>query len=248
MWMWPLLFTLASFAQDFESERYCFKSPSQREKIHREVKGILLPVDQVSVSDSCLVVTMKPHRRELIQNYIRALDSEVNIAFSSAEIKREPCRIKVEKVKNKSNSNINAAGSIEGVGVSQTETQGKDQDAMQIQTLKDFELQSNQDVIKGQCRFITSDRFEITLNVRKDPKPLIPPVPPGTIVNVTTPPPDQETANLTTTLQLTRGSRVEIGSIVRDLKAKNQERSIPPQADYENRSNSTHEEIYLSIY
>lgn len=245
--MWTLLFALVSFAQDSESERYCFKSSSQREKIHREVKAILLPVDQLTVSENCLVINMKPHRRELIQNYIRSLDPQVAITFSSAEIKRDPCLIKVEKARTKHAQSRIGSATIEGVAISQSQTESKDQDTMQIQTLKDFELQSNQDVIKGECRFISADRLEITLNVRKDPKPQLPAVPAGTIINLPTQPPAQETASLTTTLQLTRGTKIEIGKVVRELRAKNHEQSIPAKGDYDDRSNSTHEEIYLSV-
>jgi hypothetical protein len=247
MWMWPLLFSAVLFAQEMESEKYCFSSIPKREKIQRELKGILLPVDQVTVSDSCLLISMKPHRRELIQNYIRTQDPNVSVSFSSAEIKREPCRLKVEKIKHSNESHISVTGEQNIIDPLVTQKKAEASETMQVQTLKNFELQYLQEVIKGECRFITPERYEVTINVRKDPKPYLPPLPSGSIVNITSPPPDQETSALTTTVQLTRGSRIEIGSVVKELRAKNHEIKSNPKVDYEDRSNSTVEEIYLSI-
>src|SRR5690606_37824357 len=130
--------------------------------------------------ESCLTVMAPPHRRELIQAYARRVDTEVKISFSSAEINSEPCKLKVERVKQSKGNDLNASANT-NVSVTQSESKGAASDTMQVITLNKFELSYNQDLIQGNCKYITPNRYEISLEVRKDPKPLIPPVPPGTI-------------------------------------------------------------------
>lgn len=247
MWMWLVLFTLPILAQDNDSEKYCFDGQQKREKLHRELTPILVPSDQVSVSERCLTVSMKPHRRELIQNFIRQHQPEVLISFSSAEILRESCKLKVEKITHLSSQGMDVTIQPAAPTAEAEVKTPEAKQVSQIQTLSDFELVFNQDVIKGSCRFITSEKYEITLNVRKDSKPLLLGVPTGAVDIINSPPPDQTTANLKTTLQLTRGSRVEVGSVVRDLRLKDQKLIIDSEVNLRNTYQNSNETIYLSL-
>src|SRR5690606_15015477 len=107
-----------------------------------------------------------------------------------------------------------------------------------IQTLDSFELTVNQDVVKGNCRFITPERYEVSLEVRKDPKPQISPW-----IRKE----DEETSLLQTTLQLTKGSRVEVSSVIKELKDKNGRVEISKGAVLKKDSEKQTEKVFLSL-
>ncbi len=233
--------------EDRSIETYCFTSEASRVRVEKKLSSILVPSDKLESEKNCITIQMRPHRRELIQNYTANLDPDMQVSFSSAEIKRETCSLQVEKIRAVSNQNTNVEiskfpGAIEG---QRTESS---KDVMQIQTLDKFSFTLDQDAIEGNCRYITKDLYEITITARRDPRPVVPPnLPPGTIVVVATPPPDQKTLNISTNIQLTRGSRIEIGSLVRDLRKKDHEVSIKPEAQIENAEQSAEEKVYLSF-
>lgn len=243
----PILFITLAFAAEEESsvETYCFTSEAARARVEKKLATILVPSDKTEAERNCLTVSMRPHRRELIQNFTQNLEPGMNITFSSAEIKRSPCELRVEKVRAMKKENT-------GVQVSQfpgavtSEVDESSKDVMQIQTLEKFSLTVAQDVIEGECRFINKDLYEITISARRDPKPIVPPnLPPGAIVVVTTPPEAQKTMALSTSLQLSRGSRVELGSIVKDLRKKNSDVSIKPEAQWESSAGQEEEKVFL---
>jgi hypothetical protein len=249
MMFWPLLFLALARAEDLALERYCFSSPQKMQTVSQRLKVILVPSDQVEKEPYCLSIAMKPHRRELIQAYIRQIEPHTSIAFSSAEIKREPCKLKVEKigVSNKKNRNLKISSLPR---VSETQHQEDQQETYQIQTLNDFELVVNQDKIKGKCRFITPDKYEITIKIQKEPRPLIPPVPAGTVVVIepgqSSEP--QETGLLETQLQLARGSRLELGSIIKDLRKNSQQVELAPQAQFSATTGRSQQKTFLSLF
>ncbi len=248
-----LLISLSAFAQEQSVEEYCFSSPVKRKEIHQRLKFILVPVDKVQENGNCFTVNTSSHRRELIQSFIRRYEPAVQISFSSAEIKRDPCRIKVEKIKNLNRESLGGGASINNgnvsINASEDQTTRTSTDVTNIQTLKEFELTVNQDVVKGECRVISPTRYEISLEVRKDAKPLLPPIPPATVVVVPNAqiPPTQETSRLQTTLQLNRGERMEIGSVVKNLKNDAKKIDVNSGAAIENSDGAQTEKVFLSI-
>lgn len=252
--IWLVLFSLSAFSQDQAIEEYCFSSVPKMKEVKDKLKFILVPVDKVQENNNCFTVSTSSHRRELIQSYVRRIEPAVSINFSSAEIKRDPCQIKVEKIKNINLENNNAGVTLDngnlGLNASTANTAGSGKDVTSIQTLKEFELTVNQDVIKGECRMITPNRYEIVLEVRKDPKPLIPAsVPPGTVVVIPDAqiPPPQETSRLQTTLQLNRGDRIEIGSVVKNLKNDTKKADVAVGANVDNSDGVHTEKVFLSM-
>ncbi len=245
----PIIIISLAFAADDEKsiETYCFSSEASRIRVEKKLNSILVSSDKLESEKNCITVQMRPHRRELIQNYTANLDPEMSVSYSSAEKKHELCSLQVEKVRErkKQNTNVvitNLPGASEG---QQTESS---KDVMQIQTIDKFSFSVDQDAIEGNCRYINRDLYEITITARRDPKPVVPPyLPPGSVVVVTTPPPDQKTLSLSTSVQLTRGSRIEIGSLVRDMRKKDREVSIKPEAQIENLEQKEEEKVFLSF-
>jgi hypothetical protein len=243
---WPLFFLTQLSADTQAVEKYCFSSPSRMENAYSQLLPITLPTDEVHKQNNCILVTTELHRRELIQRYLRSIDSTLRVNFSSLEIKRDPCLLKIEKIKvsqaEKQSGELSNRPYFEV-----SNSQGKASEVFHVKTFKDFHLSVDQDAIQGECRFITPDRYEITLRVRKEAKPLTPPIPAGSVVIVTTPPPDQKTMNLETQLQLQRGNKVEIGSIVIKLKDDSHKIDATKKAEMKKENNNAVEKVFLSL-
>ena len=239
-----------AFAADDELsiETYCFSSDAVRSRVEKKLGNILVPSDKVEPEGRCLTVQMRPHRRELLQNYTRNLDPDMNVTYSSAEIKRELCILQVEKIRTLKNKNT-AVQVSQAPSAIESQVEEASKDVMQIRTLDKFSFVVSQDAIEGNCRYINKNLYEITISARRDPKPV---PPPNLFVNgiavVQNPPPlDQKTISVSTNLQLTRGSRAEIGSIVRDLRKKDRDVSIKPEAQFENVEQQEDEKVFLSF-
>lgn len=241
-----LLFSTLSFAEDMASEKYCFSvSPLVAQK---KFSGIQVPSDVVTIDENCLVIQMRPHRRELIQRYMLSSIPGARVAFSSEDLQREPCKLKVEKVKSKNKDTINVDLNQQSGSISQTESTGSANETMDIQTLKDFELTVDQDQVKGTCRYINQNRYEIALEVRKNIKPIVPvALPPGTIVVMNQPPPDQETGILQTQIQLSRGERIELGGVIKKANGKDRTVDIKPEFNIETSDQNSSEKVFLSL-
>lgn len=232
-----LLFSFLSQAEDTSSEKYCFASKQHSLTAGQKFKAIQVSSDMVTVDDNCLIIQMRPHRREIIQRYLLSTFPGAYVAFSSENVRRDPCQLKVEKEKVKEADSLDI-GSRNNTVINKTNQSALSSESMQIQTLKDFELTVDQDQIKGSCRYLNSNRYEITIEVRRNPK--LP------VVN-TQPVEDQETMTLQTQLQLTRGERIELGSVVRNLKDKNNQVEITPKIEIKTSSQKVSEAVYLSI-
>jgi hypothetical protein len=243
-----LLFFLSNaFADDYSVEKYCFQSQVRSSLVHKKITPILLPSDSVTSDENCLLIKMLSNRRELIQRFIYSTDPQVKIEFSSEDIRREPCLLQIEKIRNKTSNtvglNVDQAGIAEATNSSNVE-----REIAQIQTVKDFELTVDQNQVKGTCRFISSNRYEISLEVKRSPRQIIPQnLPAGTVVVVNNPPQDESTLTLQTQIQLNRGQKIEVGEIIKDTQNKNHKIDLEPSADVNLNESKNSEKVYLSL-
>lgn len=243
-----LLFPLIVLAEDMASEKYCFSSLSGVQLAHKKFSAIQVNSDVATIDDNCLVIQMRPHRRDLIQRYILSSAPGASVVFSSEEVRRDPCKLKVEKIKSEKKDSTVVDVSKLSAGAHQNEFTGNASEVMQIDTLNEFRLSYNEDEIVGNCRYITPDRYEIKIEVRQNPKPIVPAnLPPGTVVVVNTPPPDQKTMVLQTELQLARGERIEVGDLIRKTNNKEQSIDFNPSLTIKNGHQNASEKVFLSL-
>ncbi len=235
---WLALFTFNVIAQVSSIEKYCYSSVERMQTNRARAKSILLPSDQVSEEEACLVIQMREHRRELIQSYLRNLDPSVSITYSTAETKRDPCKLKVEKIRSLQNTVID--GSLDQKPqLTQTTTTNESKDTIQITTIREFELKANLDVIKGKCNYINPNHYEISIEVRKLALPVL--------IGAAIPTSPQESETYSTTLSLRSGERVEMASIVKKLKGNSSEISSIPQVQIDSSNGADVEQVFLSI-
>jgi hypothetical protein len=248
MLLWPLLITLVH-ASDLSVERFCFPSERRAQQVADQVKILLLPADRLQVEAACFSVQTPEHRRELVQSYIRNIEPQVKLSFSSAENQREPCRLRVEKEKklNQTNQQIGLGPGSSKAAVVSNEKVGRE--VFQIQTQREFALQVDQDQLLGQCRYINASTYQIDLEVRKVAPPITPPLPAGSVVVISMPagPPVHETMLLRTSLQLQQGERIELGAIIRDLARQHRKLSAASGLEQEQQSGSSSDKVFLLI-
>lgn len=242
MWLWLFFLSITSYSQTIE--KFCFNSPARKSAVIKSLSPLLLPADTLTQEDSCFTLMVAPNRRELLQKYILGQDPEARISFSSEEKRKDLCRLKVEKIKHQTGKGVDV--SLRGAKASETNSQGRD--ISRIQSVGEFSLSLDQNVIEGNCRYITPERYEIKLEVRKDPRPLHPPASSGVVIIINgAPPPADETSKLQTTIQLTRGERIHLGSMKQNKKEEKKRAELSPQIGFEDSSSNRSEEIYLSI-
>jgi len=232
------------FAQDQSVEEYCFTSPSKAQEVAKRSAFILLPSDKTQLNDNCLSISTLSHRRELLQNFIRNLEPNVSIKFSSAEARREPCKIKVEKTYTSKIKNNNAQV-WPTANLENTQANGVRTETSQISTIKGFELQAYENQIKGECRYINPSLYEIKLEATKLAKPLPPAVVLGHNPELLRPQ-DEKLNYLSTTVQLHRGEKMHLGSVLKKSELENSHIKTMQASGSANQASET-EDIYLSI-
>lgn len=247
MWFLLLLFSFIVLGNEQSVEKYCAVTSTESEFILRDLTPLLLPSEEITKQENCLILKLKAHRRSFIESYVIKNYPNIQISFSSAEIKRETCFLKVEKIKRKNSDSLDLA-STSGISVSSNVGQLSEKETISIQTINDFELSADQKQIKGNCRYITKNLYEIKISVHQNPKPITPPnLPQGTIVIINTPPPQQETSSLSTVIQLNRGQRIELGSFLKKLNNTSHEISIKPNLQVDRSENISEEQVFLSL-
>lgn len=248
--MWIIfLFSLLSHAQeDLASEGYCFSSPLQARSAHEKFKIIQVPSDRVSYDENCLTIQMRPHRREIVQRYLLASFPTMQVTFSSAERRRDPCKLKVEKKKVVGTENLSGDANPRELKLEKKSSRREVTDTMIIETLNEFQFTVDQNEIQGNCRYIKPDLYEIKLTVKKNPKPLVPAgLPPGAIIHQPVPPAPDETMALTTELQLSRGQKISIGDVMKEIENKSHQIDSTPSAEVDASGEIKAEKVFLSL-
>jgi hypothetical protein len=215
-----LLFPILLFAEEMSAEKYCFKSISESHLARQKLAGILIPSDVVTLDNECIVIQMKPHRRELLQRYILTLFPSASVSFSSNEIRRDPCRLKIEKEKVIKNDDVSITKA--------SESDAKSTEVYLVETLNNFTIFLDENEIKGSCRYITPSRYEIEIEVSKTQI-------------------DQKTVKLQTQLQIQKGDRIEIGQVIKELEEKNTEINLRPSLRVNAKNELQEERVFLGL-
>ncbi len=247
MWLLLLIFNVFIYAEDQSIEKYCFSNPSEASLASNQLVSLILPSEEIVKQDSCLVLKLKTHRRDFIQAYTLKNFPNTQVTFSEIQMRKEACHLKVEKVKSKKSDHTNISVS-KNLTADASSTQQQEFETMNIQTINEFEIMVDQKQVKGRCRFITKNLYEIKITVNQNPRPIVPAnVPPGTIVVINSPPPDQETSSLSSEIQLNRGQRIELGSVLKKTNRNNKDASLNPDLTIDESNKLGEEKVYLSL-
>ncbi len=239
-----LFFSLFASADDLSTERYCYRSPEAALRGRDRFNQIKVLSDQDSLEGPCLIVVMRPHRRELIQKYLLSLYPELQITFSSAEVSREPCRLRVEKFRAKKSDTVSGGVSPSGASLSASEQMGTANEILNIETLGAFEFSFNDFLAKGSCQYITPKQYRIVLELRKSPRPMM-----NTGIDQANKelPPDQESGVIKTELQLIPGQKVNVAHLVKGTSANKATLNIKEGSAIISEQGQQEETVFLMI-
>jgi len=225
------------FADEEAIEKYCFETNSRTELAQREIKTIAVPSDRIEKINNCLVITMRPHRRELIQKFLYSSFPDMRVDFSSLSLDRKPCDLKLEKY-SAMESNANEVKIPSEKVLESSSSRSSQKETMQIKTQNEFEVVLDETKILGECKYITSSRYEIKLSVTREKKEYVSP---------TSIPKDSSSLTLKTELQLTKGERIEIGQVLQQKETENKSINVPIDLGTSQNSKSFSQKVYLSI-
>ncbi len=239
-----LFFSILAGADDFSTERYCFQGPELAAKGQGRFQQIKVPSDRDSLEGACLVVVMRPHRRELIQKYLLSLYPDLQIVFSSAEASREPCRLRIEKYRSKTNATVGGGLTENGASVSATQQVGSANDVVNVETLGAFEFSLNNYMAKGSCQYITPKQYRIVLELRKTPRQVIFT---GTEQAREELPVEQGLGLIKTELQLGVGQKVNVADLLKENNANAKALDLKDGASIQTTQGAEEESVFLML-
>lgn len=250
-WLLLLIITTSTYAQNIVVEKYCFNSTAESIKAQDLAKNLLLGSDKIAAEDECFSLFVDPNRRELIQKYIRNSYPQMSVGFSSVEsTSQDMCGINVEKIKTVSNTQTKARiEALSGASIGTNSSTSTENSQIRVMSNAPFELFVDEERIQGKCKFVSPSRYEIEFAMIFVPRPVIPTVPENTAVIIATPvqPPPTQGTSLTTVIQLNRGEKLEIGSIVKDLTNQASKADLLPSLSLGKNRETSQERIYLNI-
>lgn len=237
-------------AQDLVVETYCFPNEATSLKAQKSAQYMMLPSDRIEPKGSCFSLFTTDARRELIQKYLFNSYQQMRVDYSSVESATDECQLSVEKIKTQNSQSIQMkTGYNPRAQTRERNKESKEHSQIRVMSGAPFELKVDDQEITGICRYINPTRYEITFSMKFIPKPIVPSAPPGTIVVINNPPSmkNQTGTNLSTTVQMNKGERIELGSISKKLEDQGHEVSLVPEVSVGKKDGQTHEKIFLMI-
>lgn len=204
---------------------FCDSSVASKE-LSNTLKRFSTENDKIYESDSsCVEIFTTKIKEELFTKIMRLKYNNINIQSTTQTAASEKtCKVNIEQTKKQNTQQNNLALGKNG-SVSQNNNSGLESDISQVLISNNqsatIQVDSNQYNIK--CRIINNDQFEISLSA-------------------------QSSANsISTSLILSRGSRVEIGNQLRNIDNQSKNIGLPSGIKLNNQVGQIKKSIYLSV-
>ena len=206
-------------------QAYCFKKVTDVNSVKSHLSSLLAPKDKVNVVSNCLHVTTEPIRINLyrkiismkykvISDYQINDDGTVTQSFPSSS---EMCRIETLKIiHSKDKRNDVQVGRQNKL--SQTDGKGEEviKGSMMLTVGLPSVLNVDQENIELTCSRLANNnyqlRFRLSSTIQRDFQ--------GRIIG------KNSSSSIDSTVNVTKGQKINVGSIVKDLKNKNKNVSI----------------------
>ncbi|MBY0515619.1 MAG: hypothetical protein K2P81_01835 [Bacteriovoracaceae bacterium] len=230
-------------------ERLCFNSSSEAQRAIPILNVILIKgQDAIDPEGKCLNVSVDSSRIEVFQRWVKTRLPEAYYHFSAASAPVEMCDIVVTKQsqKNQQDQNINVNTKGFGAVITEGNNSGKEESFIKVSSGKSAELRVDQDDLTLTCVKKNNSRYLITVALRFIP-PTPPQAPPGSIIVMQAPPPDQSGTSISTEIEVSVGQDVNIGQVVKDLKSKQTQVNLPESAELSQKSGIDQTQWFLRI-
>jgi hypothetical protein len=230
-------------------ERLCFNSPNEAQRAIPILNVVLIKEqDAIDPEGRCLNVTVDTARLEIFQRWVKTRLPEAYYHFSTSSAPVDMCDIVVIKQTQKTQQNQNANVNTKSFGavITEGESNGTEESFIKVSSGKSAELRVDREDLTLTCVKQSYSRYLITVALKFIPL-TPPPVPPGSVIVVQSPPPDQSGTSISTEVEVSAGQEVNIGQIVRDLKSKQSQVNLPESAEISQKAGIDQTQWYLKI-
>lgn len=213
----------------FGLESFCFPGSTSLDKVSSHVSAILAPRDKVFKRESlnCLELEISPSRKELVEKWIRKKYKVMNtysegVSNKTQSMVTQNCRLKVDRIsKGTSQTNNTRIGSRNSLSQTNTRSSGKRTSQLLLGLGQNGSMRVNDEIVFLSCRGVNGGGYVIGVSI------------------------DSESSGLTTTLQVTKGSKVNLGQVVNSLNSRSNTVGIPRGIDKSKRKSNESFDYYL---
>lgn len=242
--IWMFLFSRLVFGQDLSIQEYCFDSNNRLSEVYNRMKIVLVPADRISLVENCLNIQSPAHRSELIEKYLNSFAPDARKSFSSTTSLKNHCDIEIEKIINEKAVNQNIGINQNSINLEAVNKNNQRTETSQIKTIDFFEFSYDLKQIKGKCRYISSDHYEIELEVVNIQLP-------PTVVygNSSFRPTQHPSSDIQTkvTVQLRRGEKLEVAQILKNSKDENTSANSNSNLEFKEDDKVKSQTVFLTI-
>ncbi len=206
-----------------ELRQYCFKRNVSLERVKIYLNQIKLEKDLITLNRArhCVEIGVGEDRVELFQKYL-SMNYQFEVMGNSAVRKRE-CLFEIETLReSEKNTKSIKFGSKIHIGEKQKSNEGKSVSMIRVMEQKLAQLFVNDTLITISCQ-IRGKFTEVDINL------------------------GNKRTNLITTIQVSKGQRVDLGSIVQDLSSKDSGVSLSKGINYSKSSGSKKSSVFLIL-
>lgn len=223
----PLLFLFIFFNINntfgLELRQYCFSRDVSLDRVKIYLSQITLKKDIININNEkhCIDVGVDENRVELFQKYL-----SMNYKFEesvTSRVKRKECLFEVETTKDsfKKSSKVKF-GKVIHLGNTQKNSEGKSISKIRVMERKLAKLVVNESLITISCN-IRGHYTEVDISLA-----------------------DSKT-KLSTTVQLSKGQRIDLASVVQDLSNKSSEVSVSGGVQYSKTTGTKKNNVFLIL-
>lgn len=222
------LLVLIFFSQsNYSLEVYCFSRKYSLDSIKSYLQTVLAPTDQIFKRESnhCLEIKISERRKELLEKWMykryRPLDTYQE-GEGEPQLGGGTCLLKVESVgKGQSNTNTVQFGNKNKINSTTIKSSGKKTSSLYLGVGYSGTIGVNGETAELTCRRAGHGQYLVSINLQG-------------LQN-----------SLATTLQVRKGQRINIGSIVEDLSSKKNAMGIPGGVDISKTKGSETRDYFL---
>ena len=206
-----------------EMRQYCFKRSVSLSRVKNYLNQIKLEKDIITLNptSNCITVGVDEERVELFRKYL-----SMNYQFTTSgnqNLRKRECLFEVETVRDTSRKKTSAKfGSKIHINGNTTNNSRKSVSNLRVMESKLAQLFVNDTLVSVSCQ-ITGKLVEISISL------------------------GNKRTSLTTTVQVSKGQRIDLGSVVEDLSQKSSGASISAGVNYSKVSGSKKSSVFLTL-
>jgi hypothetical protein len=242
-WLWLLTPAQSQTAL----ERLCFASAVEAQKAVPIVSTVLVKgVDSVELEADCLNIHVAPARGEVFQRWIKARLPHAQLAFSTLSAPKKECDMLAERVTTKVSNGQNALVNSQGINLQDGQSKGSEvqQHVLKVTSGSPGSISMDGTEFTVICTELSEGSYRLKFSHKYTPR-TTPTIVNGQLVQI--PESGAHPPSASSEIEVSRGQRVDIGSIKKDLRDKDKSVGIPTGLDYQQTDGAITTQWFLTV-